>query len=261
MYNDFDIDTKHGSNAGDSSSSDVNRLHYRGRQSRSEESSEDMTGCKRKRPHFSTNDMPIAVPTQKFEPLVIGNTKKVEDYYAVRFKDMQQSACKVMGKAFVKLVEPKKQTHHPYTKGDCKAPPWWPETSGENGVRHKEPDHLYKPGRFYDAFLIFELMILERIRLLVHILRMIIEPSSTQCDTVQKLELNVKKLEEVTMEAMSNWFNDKEHPDNSSKRNLLREVFQVARMEERYRNGEIGAYFVLFYYLANKLQMAMPNTR
>jgi hypothetical protein len=69
---------------------------------------------------------------------------------------------------------------------------------------------------------------------------MIIEPTPTQCDTVQKLELNVRKLEEVTMEAMSNWFNDKEHPDNASKRNLLREVFKVAKAEESYRNGELG---------------------
>ncbi|EHL02558.1 hypothetical protein M7I_1352 [Glarea lozoyensis 74030] len=39
---------------------------------------------------------------------------------------------------------------------------------------------------------------------------------------------------------MSNWFNDKEHPDNASKRNLLREVFKVAKAEESYRNGELG---------------------
>jgi hypothetical protein len=79
--------------------------------------------------------------------LVIGDEAEVERFYFVRFKDMQQSSCKVMGKAFVKLVEPKKQTHHPYTKGDVKAPPWWPDTKGENSVRHKEPDHLLKPGR------------------------------------------------------------------------------------------------------------------
>lgn len=59
---------------------------------------------------------------------------------------MQQSACKVMGKAFVKLVEPRKQTHHPYTGGNDKAPSWWPPTIGEGAVRHKEPDHLLKPG-------------------------------------------------------------------------------------------------------------------
>lgn len=83
-------------------------------------------------------------PVQRFQELTIGDEAEVTKFYHVRFKDMQQSSCKVMGKAFVKLVEPKKQTHHPYTKGDSKAPPWWPK--GDNYVKHKEPDHLLKPG-------------------------------------------------------------------------------------------------------------------
>lgn len=131
--------------SGGDSSSDLAR--YRPRYPRSEDSSEEIPGCKRKRSNYSGNDVPITIPTQKTEPLVIGQSDKVEQYYVVRFKDMQQSACKVMGKAFVKLVEPKKQTHHPYTGGNAGAPPWWPPTTGENGVRHKEPDHLLKPGK------------------------------------------------------------------------------------------------------------------
>lgn len=42
------------------------------------------------------------------------------------------------------------------------------------------------------------------------------------------------------MEAMSNWFNDKDHPDNATKRPFLKEIFKVAKAEERYKNGEIG---------------------
>jgi hypothetical protein len=171
----------------------------------------------------------------------------VEQFYNVRFKDMQQSSCKVMGKAFVKLVEPKKQTHHPYTKGDAKAPPWWPKSTGDNHVRHREPDHLLRPGehtsRVYPSSLERQKAdnnLVERIRLLVHILKMIIEPYHKQCPTVQKLTLNVKKLEEVTMEAMNNWFNDPEHPENASKKPFLKEIFKVAKVEERYKNGEIG---------------------
>jgi hypothetical protein len=61
---------------------------------------------------------------------------------------MQQSACKIIGKAFVKLIEPKKQTYYPYTKGNAQAPPWWPDTKGKGSVRHKEPDHLPKLGEF-----------------------------------------------------------------------------------------------------------------
>jgi hypothetical protein len=71
---------------------------------------------------------------------------------------------------------------------------------------------------------------------------MIVEPREKQCPTVQKLGLNVKKLEEVTMEAMSNWFNDKDHPENANKRPFLKEIFKIAKAEERYKNGEIGEF-------------------
>ena len=74
---------------------------------------------------------------------------------------------------------------------------------------------------------------------------MIVEPPHKQCPTVQKLGLNVKKLEEVTMEAMSIWFNDKEHPENGAKRPYLREIFKIAKAEERYKNGEIGKQRVM----------------
>jgi len=84
------------------------------------------------------------VQSQKYQQLVIGDEEEVEKFYCQRFRDMQQSSCKVIGKAFVKLVEPKKQTHYPYTKGEAQAPSWWPL---DKKVRHREPDHLLKPGK------------------------------------------------------------------------------------------------------------------
>ena len=42
------------------------------------------------------------------------------------------------------------------------------------------------------------------------------------------------------MEAMSIWFNDKDHPENGAKKPFLREIFKIAKAEERYKNGEIG---------------------
>jgi hypothetical protein len=138
-----------------SSGSSDSRRH---RKTRSDDSDEEVSSSSRrnKRARYpgqhrehSNDDTPIPVPVQKTQQLMIGDEAEVEKFYSCRFKDMQQSSCKVMGKAFVKLVEPKKQTHHPYTKGDGKAPPWWPPTIGEENVRvrHKEPDHLLKPGR------------------------------------------------------------------------------------------------------------------
>ena len=89
----------------------------------------------------------------------------------------------------------------------------------------------------------------ERIRLLVHILKMVIEPPHKQCPTVQKMGLNVRKLEEATTEAMSIWFNDADHPENLLKKPFLKEIFKVAKAQERYKNGEIGElenYFARF---------------
>lgn len=193
-----------------------------------EDSDEDRSPRSRKRARVRrlrqglAEDQPL--PSVKSQKLTIGNDADVDRFYYIRFKDMQQSSCKVMGKAFVKLVEPRKQTHHPYTGGNEKAPSWWPPTKGDNAVRHKEPDHLLKP---------------ERISLLVHILKMIIEPTERQNPTIRKLGLNVKKLEESTMEVMSNWFNDKEHPENLQKKKFLKEIFRVAKVQERYKRGEI----------------------
>lgn len=151
MHSEFELGESDSVGRKGSGSSD-GRNRYR--KTRSDDSDEEISSGSRhkKRARYpgwreaSTDDTAIPVPVQKTQQLMIGDSSEVEKFYACRFKDMQQSSCKVMGKAFVKLVEPKKQTHHPYTKGDGKAPPWWPSTTGDNGVRHKEPDHLLKPG-------------------------------------------------------------------------------------------------------------------
>ncbi len=81
--------------------------------------------------------------------LRIGNTEEVFEYYQTRLKDIQQNACKLIAKAWVRLIEPKKQSNHPYTAGDEKAPDWWPKPWGptkDDKVRHVEPDHLLKRG-------------------------------------------------------------------------------------------------------------------
>lgn len=85
-------------------------------------------------------------------PLRIGNDQALWDFYEERFKNCQQTACKLIAKAWVKAVEPKKQSAHPYTGSDEKAPEWWPKPWGPSEterVRHKEPDHLLKKGTLY----------------------------------------------------------------------------------------------------------------
>jgi succinate dehydrogenase flavin-adding protein (antitoxin of CptAB toxin-antitoxin module) len=75
---------------------------------------------------------------------------------------------------------------------------------------------------------------------MVDILRIIVTPTHQQSHLHQKSGLNVKRLEEITMEAMANWFNDEEQPENAEKKPLVEEIFKVARAEERCINGELG---------------------
>lgn len=147
MYDmEFDHEYRRQSTSGESSSEMPRRL--RTHQSRSVGSSGDQVRSKRKRTRYLA-DADTIPPVQKYQDLVIGDEVEVGKFYFLRFKDLQQSSCKVMGKAFVKLVEPKKQTHHPYTKKEEGAPEWWPTLKelGEDGVKHREPDHLYRAGR------------------------------------------------------------------------------------------------------------------
>ncbi|KAJ6101883.1 hypothetical protein N7486_004310 [Penicillium sp. IBT 16267x] len=76
-------------------------------------------------------------------PLRIGEERKVMDYYEGAFNYFQQINCRVIAKAFIRLIEPRKQVKHPYnggkpppgsapgTKGDPEKtkPEWWPRTN------------------------------------------------------------------------------------------------------------------------------------
>jgi hypothetical protein len=152
-YSDFGFESAQGMRKSSSAgySAMKRRRNHRMRHHTSDESGDDSTDTKktkRNHRHYDSNeDLAIPIQEKKTQALIIGDSDEVTKLYHLRFKDMQQAACKIMGKAFVKLVEPRKQTHYPYTKGAEKAPPWWPLTTGENLVRHKEPDHLLKPGK------------------------------------------------------------------------------------------------------------------
>lgn len=95
-------------------------------------------------------ERPIRVTQPTKIPVRISEEQVIWNIYDQRFRGLQQTACKLIAKAWVKLVEPKKQSTHPYTGSDEKAPDWWPKpwgTTRDEKVRHKEPDHLYKKGK------------------------------------------------------------------------------------------------------------------
>ncbi|KZF22612.1 hypothetical protein L228DRAFT_129834 [Xylona heveae TC161] len=142
------------------------------------------------------------------EQIEVGDTKALDEYYDSRFKQFQQLNCKAVAKAWIKVIEPKKQTNWPYKDSETNGPPWWPKD-----CRHREPDHLKKP---------------ERLKLLMTMLRL------WKTDTSKNI--TVSKLQASTNEII----NTIKPPE---KRPILDEIYRVAKEEERYVRGEIGIVF------------------
>ncbi|KAA8901729.1 hypothetical protein FN846DRAFT_781031 [Sphaerosporella brunnea] len=89
-----------------------------------------------------SDDIAEGISSEDYQPLIIGDRAAVTTFYMTRLRQMQQLMCKVVAKAWIKVVEPKKQSNFPYNRGEESKPAWWPRD-----VRHKEPDHLMKPER------------------------------------------------------------------------------------------------------------------
>ncbi|KAM7190663.1 Protein of unknown function (DUF2841) domain containing protein [Rhypophila sp. PSN 637] len=174
-------------------------------------------------------------------PICIGDDKRVWEFYIQRFEDVQQHVCKLIAKAWVKAMAPKKQSTHPYT-GD-QIPDWWPKPSGSRDlcVRHKEPDHLKKHERLY---------------LLAHILRLIIEPNDNQHPAIKRLNLCVSKLEKITNDSLTDFFAEN---NDETKEYHLKEMFKVARTEEQYKKGEICGDTEVQLMPADRLPMAYDD--
>lgn len=106
---------------------------------------------KRRRRSFSSDGPNAPKSKMRQTAFQVGNQALLRKYYEKAFDAFQQVNCKVIGKAFVKLVEPRKQVSHPYNgriarfqrvDPELTKPRWWPA-----GVIHKEPDHLLKAGK------------------------------------------------------------------------------------------------------------------
>ena len=99
--------------------------------------------AKKPSPNTMMSTFPAARPSTPSPPMHTLNLAltAIDDYYVSRFAGLQQATCKLVVKAWIKVIEPKKQMKFPYNKGEDLRPAWWPE-----GVRHREPDHLSKTG-------------------------------------------------------------------------------------------------------------------
>ncbi|KAJ5573878.1 uncharacterized protein N7459_008305 [Penicillium hispanicum] len=154
--------------------------------------------------------------------LRVGDTQKVLSYYEGALKHFQQLNCRMVAKAFIKFIEPRKQVRHPYnggkpppgsapgTTGDPEKtkPEWWPP-----GVMHKEPDHLRKEFR---------------IELLLHIIR-----------KLGAYGITADKLKEVAGDT-------KRSLKHASHVEIIYEILRVRKMEERFERGEVDSNMVVY---------------
>lgn len=100
---------------------------------------------------------------EMWQSIKISDEAALEKFYTTRFIQMQQIPCKFINKAWVKIVQPRKQAHNPYNGGKVAAsagqpgcgqltqPDWWPP----EGCRHREPDHINKGGKLMYLRLLF----------------------------------------------------------------------------------------------------------
>ncbi|CCH45725.1 hypothetical protein BN7_5311 [Wickerhamomyces ciferrii] len=87
------------------------------------------------------NTLNRALEEPTFE-LHLSSETELHNHLRTCFRELQQLSCKAIAKAWIKTIEPKKQTRYPYNKGESTKPPWWPSK-----IRHCEPDHLIKSER------------------------------------------------------------------------------------------------------------------
>lgn len=169
-----------------------------------------------------TSKTPISASDDTKSPLRIRDTERVISYYKSALEDFQQSNCRIILKALIKFIEPRKRRRHPYNGGSTgdseeTKPEWWP-----SGVMHKEPDHLRKPGMLLlilSGWLIcINSFLADCINLLVHIIR--------------GLGHTADKLTEVASDT-------KKSLEPISRVDIIFEILRVRKMEELYERHVI----------------------
>ncbi|KAJ6014870.1 hypothetical protein N7540_009461 [Penicillium herquei] len=147
-------------------------------------------------------------------------------YYDKVFQNLQQTNCRVLAKAYIKLVEPRKQVNYPYNgrkivagktqqlDPDETKPPWWPA-----GVSHREPDHLPKA---------------ERIRLLVHLL----------CELRTSHGITARRLKEADQPI-------RRQITPSERLQIMDEFYEVREEEEKYEDGKTDGKTLISISRAN----------
>ncbi|KAJ5930231.1 hypothetical protein N7466_005724 [Penicillium verhagenii] len=152
-------------------------------------------------------------------------------YYEKVFQNLQQTNCRVLAKAYVKLVEPRKQVNYPYNgrkivdgrtqqlNPEETKPPWWPL-----GVSHREPDHLPKAALYSPSLEMLTISLFEeRIRLLVYLL----------CELRTSYGITARRLKEADQPI-------RRQITPVERLQMMDEIYEVREEEEKFLDGKTG---------------------
>ncbi|KAF2086946.1 hypothetical protein K490DRAFT_57413 [Saccharata proteae CBS 121410] len=212
-----------------------------------------------------------ALEEQTTDKFRIDNRDRVIQIFALRLDQMQQLACKVILKAWIKNIEPKKQSKFPYVgsskdkdgnkrnkRSKCvegsDTPPWWPTRKEDwwsllpkcgslDQVRHKEPDHLKKE---------------ERLILGVHLLL-------TQAEKNPGIngDCGIRGLIKSTKDCSLQFDQDTSNgTDRKTKRHrFLNEIYDLAEKWSDYRQGGLDPDSLVFVKIYPKQALATKRRR
>lgn len=181
----------------------------------------------------------MVLPAQRqLKSFRINNATAVQVFLSSRLKRMQQLADKKIAKAWIKGICPKKQAKFPYQNnkheketGEKPAvPAWWPNT--ETVCRFVEPDHIRRE---------------ERMGLCLHLLRL--RPTPSQLEEWNRYDTPPSKTH--TERGWTAWLEELAGPEVFDevpkeathrlkyRRQLMKDMYEVARMEEEYLGGSL----------------------
>lgn len=172
-------------------------------------------------------------------------------------KKLQQKGLKQVLKAMLRKCHPQKQATFPYNGGKLQeqkrikrdpeyddrnpglhtAPDYWLHQDDwkpdhghvPTGCRHREPDHIYKPGESYVPLLLGLLTSpSERINLTMHLLH--------AGDRFKDAKFSLEKLKESTLNITKDY--PKEFQSDAER--LIEALYYAREKEIQYENGEIG---------------------
>ncbi|KIX09958.1 uncharacterized protein Z518_01039 [Rhinocladiella mackenziei CBS 650.93] len=158
----------------------------------------------------------------------VDDREKLEQWFEEAFLTLQQVACRLVAKVWIKKIHPKKQSTHPYNgqmprgepaDSNRTRPPYWPPD-----VIHREPDHIGRD---------------DRTNLLVHLILNTPQPIITSPPDPQNQQtVNARGLFECLELKRSELREDRWE--------IIQQIIRAREMMEQYEAGEIDGDSLVF---------------